>query len=122
MGSSEALKRRTGELLEPTFPYDPDTMTWQMPRPSTRGNIRYITRRVARSFDEAIKQRKDYFHPGGDLYNADGNVVGSHPRGWFLGGYKWREDRPEVLATIDGIPTLEEELGLDEPDATGNEE
>ena len=70
-------------------------------KPWMDGELRYavVQRPVALSYDEALNTRKDYYHPGGSLYDKDGNEVGTHPAGWFVDGYKWRTDRPQVTET-----------------------
>jgi hypothetical protein len=76
------------------FPYDRVTMTHKLHRGTlANGQPRFIERPVAHTIDEAMQNRYDYWHPGGEIRLASGRVVGSRPPGWFLFGYKWQTDR-----------------------------
>lgn len=75
------------------------------------GKARIQTREVANSYDEAVDQGKDYWHPGGTIYSLLGRrgqvPIGAHKPGWLRSGYKW-EDEPEKVWS-NRIP-LDEEL------------
>lgn len=82
------------------MPYDTVKLEHDFERPRSGGKTDFIKRPVARSYEEALSTRMDWYHPGGDIRNDKGQIIGTRKAGWFIKGYKWQDDPDHVFSNV----------------------
>lgn len=93
-------KLNTLTVEAPFEPYDTETMTHAVKVRLPSGGYRTERRVVFGTYGQAVKNRGDYYHKGGNLIGTDGSVTGYRKqKGWFLSGYKWADD-PDYIRTV----------------------
>jgi hypothetical protein len=99
-GSFTPTEEDVAPVLSSAFPYDRVRMTREVAVVGRDGKERKGERPVARTIDEAQNLHLDYWHPGGEIRDSSGRIIGTRQRGWLRSGYKWEDDLPQNISEI----------------------